>query len=255
MTVPAALLLDLDDTLIDGAGVQTGTVAACVRLAPEFGVEQRALAAEVGAEFVRYWTANERDWILGRVDDQELTTGVWRRVLAAHDLDPAAAERMADVHLAALHTSHEPFPDAIPLLDAARDAGLALAIVTNGSRVAQRAKIALLGAEGSGANRFGAIVVSGEHGVAKPDAEIFRIALRELGVAPELAVHVGDNPVNDVAGAKAVGIRAILLDRSHSTEGAGCGAGPRRVAAPARLLSGSDAMSRAVTSSHAGNIA
>lgn len=113
------------------------------------------------------------------------------------------------MHLAALHASYLAFSDVIPFLDAARDAGFALAVVTNGSTIAQRAKIDLLGRE-----RFASIVVSAEHGVAKPDAAIFRIALDELGVDPADAVHVGDHPVNDVEGSRRAGVRAILLDRA-----------------------------------------
>jgi putative hydrolase of the HAD superfamily len=113
------------------------------------------------------------------------------------------------VHLAALHASYAAFSDVVSFLDAARDAGLALAVVTNGSTIAQRAKIDLLSRE-----RFASIVVSAEHGVAKPDAAIFRIALDELGVDPVDAVHVGDHPVNDIEGSRRAGIRAILLDRA-----------------------------------------
>lgn len=58
----------------------------------------------------------------------------------------------------------------------------------------------------------GAVVDSGVVGVSKPDPAIFRLALDALGVAPEHAVHVGDTPAADVAGARAAGVHPVLVD-------------------------------------------
>jgi FMN phosphatase YigB (HAD superfamily) len=66
---------------------------------------------------------------------------------------------------------------------------------------------------------FGVILVSGEVGYRKPHPEIFLRALRELGVSPAEAVHVGDRPDTDGAGAKGVGMSFILL--SPRTPGGG----------------------------------
>lgn len=57
------------------------------------------------------------------------------------------------------------------------------------------------------------IVDSHVVGVSKPDPEIFRVALRELDMPAQTAVFVGDVPRVDVAGARAAGVAAILLDR------------------------------------------
>ncbi|OGN88752.1 MAG: hypothetical protein A2Z74_06175 [Chloroflexi bacterium RBG_13_46_9] len=58
-------------------------------------------------------------------------------------------------------------------------------------------------------------VTSGEVGADKPQAPIFRKALELAKVKPAEAIHVGDQYVNDVKGAMAVGIGAILLDRDN----------------------------------------
>jgi FMN phosphatase YigB (HAD superfamily) len=42
---------------------------------------------------------------------------------------------------------------------------------------------------------------------------IFERALRLAGAGPEQAVHIGDSPEEDVAGARAAGIRAVLISR------------------------------------------
>jgi FMN phosphatase YigB (HAD superfamily) len=51
------------------------------------------------------------------------------------------------------------------------------------------------------------------HGKVKPSPTIFRAALELLDVAPEAAVMVGDSPLDDIDGARALGMRAYLVDR------------------------------------------
>lgn len=56
-----------------------------------------------------------------------------------------------------------------------------------------------------------AMTTSDEVGVAKPDPAIFRRALAKAGTEPEAVVHVGDSQERDVQGARALGIRTVLL--------------------------------------------
>lgn len=58
-----------------------------------------------------------------------------------------------------------------------------------------------------------AAVSSAELGYLKPHPRIFRAALSQVGVPPERAVMVGDSLAHDVAGARAVGMRGVLLAR------------------------------------------
>ena len=58
---------------------------------------------------------------------------------------------------------------------------------------------------------FSTVVISGEVGWRKPHKRIFELALSELGVRPEEAVHIGNSPEEDVFGAKSAGMWAILL--------------------------------------------
>lgn len=55
------------------------------------------------------------------------------------------------------------------------------------------------------------VTISCEVGVEKPHPSIFRAALRAAGVPPETAVHIGDSLTDDVRGAEAVGMRALLV--------------------------------------------
>ncbi|HEY5725142.1 MAG TPA: HAD family hydrolase [Methylomirabilota bacterium] len=72
---------------------------------------------------------------------------------------------------------------------------------------------------------FGAISYSDEVGFRKPEARIFHVTLERARTAPDDALHIGDNPDADVAGAHGVGMRA-----AHYT------AGFRRPSAEADLL-------------------
>lgn len=56
---------------------------------------------------------------------------------------------------------------------------------------------------------FEAIVLPGDCGAAKPDARIFDVALKRLGLAPHQAMFVGDRAVEDVAAARGAGLLAI----------------------------------------------
>lgn len=66
-------------------------------------------------------------------------------------------------------------------------------------------------------DRYGLLAVftfltfSDECGVRKPDPEIFHLTLRQAGVSPGEAVHVGDDPVLDVQGAQEAGLRVIQV--------------------------------------------
>jgi putative hydrolase of the HAD superfamily len=59
-------------------------------------------------------------------------------------------------------------------------------------------------------SRLDATVFSSEVGVRKPDPRIFREALERLGSDPAETVFVGDRLYDDISGAQAVGMRAIL---------------------------------------------
>jgi putative hydrolase of the HAD superfamily len=57
------------------------------------------------------------------------------------------------------------------------------------------------------------VVSSAEAGARKPSPEIFERALALVGVSAEQAIHVGDSPDEDLAGARAAGIEPVLIAR------------------------------------------
>jgi putative hydrolase of the HAD superfamily len=100
----------------------------------------------------------------------------------------------------------ELFEDVHPVLEELRAARLKIAVVSNGIR-----DLKLFVAH----HRLDvdAIVDSRSHGRVKPHPTIFQAALDALDVFPEAAVMVGDSLEEDVEGARALGMRAILSDR------------------------------------------
>lgn len=54
-----------------------------------------------------------------------------------------------------------------------------------------------------------------EHGAAKPDASIFHAACARLGCAPHEVLHVGDDPLLDVIGARRAGLRSAWINRDR----------------------------------------
>ena len=98
------------------------------------------------------------------------------------------------------------YDDVLPTLTALRDHGLRLGLVSNTGR--DLAKFV----EHHGLV-VDAAVGSGAYGKTKPHPTIFRYALEQLGAAAEEAVMVGDSLDDDIEGARAVGMRAFLIDR------------------------------------------
>jgi putative hydrolase of the HAD superfamily len=101
----------------------------------------------------------------------------------------------------------ELYDDVLPVLDELRLGGLRLGLISNTSRDL-----------GAFVRHFAldvdAWLASGSYGKVKPSPLIFRAALELVGCEPGAALMVGDSPRDDVAGARAVGMRALLLDRA-----------------------------------------
>jgi putative hydrolase of the HAD superfamily len=101
-----------------------------------------------------------------------------------------------------------PYADAAPALAVLRGAGIRLAVVSNWD-CSLRAILSELGLAGA----MDAVVVSAEVGAVKPDPAIYHAALEQLRCEADQALFVGDSLETDVRGARAAGVRALLLDR------------------------------------------
>jgi HAD superfamily hydrolase (TIGR01549 family) len=229
-----ALLLDLDDTLIpDDEAMDASLAAAGRQVLPSVAGE--VLAAGVRAAAREVWRASPL-WAAGQrlgVASSELLwaacEGGDTTIQAIREWLPTFRERVWTLALERLAQPVRAWPGLHEVLVRERrdrcrcypgtaemlarlGAGQRLAIVTNGPPDLQRTKIQLAGLESA----VDSIVISGEVGFGKPDARIFEVALTSVDAGPTRAVMVGDNPVRDVAGAQAVGMRAIWISHGRA---------------------------------------
>jgi HAD superfamily hydrolase (TIGR01549 family) len=131
-------------------------------------------------------------------------------------LDRAGVPRSAatDAALAELHAYHEEFnlweylPDDVrPALTSLGASGLKLTVVSNAN-----GRLRTLLDRLAIAQCFHCVLDSHDEGVEKPDPKFFQIALERSGARPESTIHVGDLYQVDVVGARAAGLRGVLLD-------------------------------------------
>lgn len=201
IAVPRALLLDAGNTLVFLDHSALSAAAAEVGL----GVSAEALRAAEPQAKRRYEAAmvagvsHEQGWALHM-----------RSLFECAGLNEPAAARAAE----RARVDHDVFnlwrrvPEGLPArLVRARERGLRLGVVSNseGKLLELFERVGLSGL-------FEVVVDSALVGVRKPDPAIFALALAPLKLDAAEAVYAGDIPDVDVAGARAAGLDAVLID-------------------------------------------
>ena len=205
-----ALLLDLDDTILDDRSGILGSwslaVEFAVRERPE--LEPETLGEAIAATTGWFWSDPERER-RGRLDlhaaHREIIGGAFARLSV---VDPRFVERVALRYAEARQRSYRMAPGAAKALARLRVRVPKLALVTNGASQPQRAKIERFSLTGV----FDHIQVEGEYGPGKPDPEVYHHVADSLGAAPEECLMVGDNHRCDVVGALEAGMHAAWID-------------------------------------------
>jgi len=228
VTLPAALLLDLDDTILafDAVADECWN-SLCVRYAPEVGESAERVFAAICRSRTWYWSELDRHRE-GRRDlmrtRREVVLRAFGELGLGHD---QAATRLADDYTRERELLVKPFPGAIETLRELRNRGVDLALITNGEGRSQRAKIERFDL----AQYFTCIVVEGEFGIGKPDHAVFNHALRSLRCLPRDAWMIGDSLVYDIAPALSLGMNAVWIDGQQS------GIAPDATCRPSRTIS------------------
>jgi putative hydrolase of the HAD superfamily len=190
-----AVFLDALGTLVE---LEPPWMSLRERLPPEIGDEQLKDALRAEMAYYREHADEGRD---------EASLADLRERCAALVSERLGAEITVDELLEAIR--FDAYPDAIPALRNLRDRSKRLVAVSNWDcslpRVLERC--------GLGGLLDGA-VSSAVAGARKPDPAIFAPALELAGCGPEEALHVGDTLEEDAAGARAAGIRSLLIDRT-----------------------------------------
>jgi HAD superfamily hydrolase (TIGR01509 family) len=218
-----AVIFDLGGTLVEmregftAEGVLARAAPAAIRLLPA------AQAAEldpkaVGAAIRRAYVAIEEAACAG---DQSPVPAELVVIRAMADLGIAVDVETAKAMLAALYVSEREtnrlLPGAEEALHALAGMGLRLGIISNRMH-GGTLLLDDLGYFGI-SHLFSGMVASCDAGQMKPHPAIFRLALEELGAAPEEAVMVGDDLRADIGGALAVGMRAAWVRRPPDRTG------------------------------------
>jgi len=201
-----ALFFDIDDTLCP-----TGVFAARARRNAVSAMVAAGVRADVDAVYreledvIAEFSSNYEhhfDKLLLRLDPRALV-----------GLNPAL---VVAAGVAAYHDTKfrelAPYPGVLELFSDLRDKPVRLGVITHGLTAKQAEKLVRLGLV-----PFldpAAIFISDQIGIAKPNPKLYSAALRGLGVAPERAMYVGDNPRNDIAPPKSLGMRTCLARMS-----------------------------------------
>jgi putative hydrolase of the HAD superfamily len=224
-----ALLVDLDDTLLDySGGVDESWRQACETVCLPCGLDPDAVLAAVARARRWLWSDPARHR-RERTDMLRAWTRIAARALTECGGAPDdVATRMAEAYADRRWQRMVLFPGVREALGRLRQRGVPLALVTNGDHRHQRRKIE----DHDLAGFFDVIVIEGEFGCGKPDEKVYRHALDALGVRPDAAWMVGDNLEFDVLAPQRLGLRGVWVDQ----EGAGVPASAPE--APHRIVRG-----------------
>lgn len=184
-----AAVFDLDHTLFD----RYGTIK---KIAPQIISELNVsdgVTAEIFAEELTY------------ADKQFVHKG-WRKIheyLVGRNIFKVVPtyEEYAQSVLKCFKTTTVKFDFAIPVLKEIREMGIKTALITNGSSELQNFKLMSLGMT----ECFDEVIISGETAYEKPDARIFQLMARSLGIKTNEMLYIGDHPLNDVEGSRKAG--------------------------------------------------
>jgi putative hydrolase of the HAD superfamily len=208
---PDAILFDLDNTII---AYSDGAEVCWMELCEEYASRSGSLPADllfsaITATKTWYWSDPER-FRRGRLDLRKARSEIIARAFGDLGIRNTGhiAQEMADLFTTRREESVKPFPGAIDALRRIRARSDRLALITNGNGNVQRNKIMKYKLD----RFFDVILIEGEFGKGKPQAEVYEHVLNQLDVAPERTWMVGDNMEFDVAAPQKLGITGVWVD-------------------------------------------
>lgn len=214
-----AILFDVDETLIDWSGFRGSWIDA--ERPHVLGVYEYLSSIQPGftdadTYIDTYTGLSQKGWAQAR---HSLVAPHLGRLLVDAALalgipdDAVTMDACLDAYGWQMVEGTTVFPDVVPALEKLSAAGLRLGTVTNAFSPSRLRDIELAG---HGLLRYfqACRLTAADVGYLKPHPRIFHEALRRLQAEPEEVVYVGDNPVADIAGAQAAGLRAILRVKS-----------------------------------------
>ncbi len=200
-----AVLFDYGLTLVTFSFPRDELLAVLERVRPWLGPsppEARKLLDDVLIPIESELDAPGED----EIDYLDLYERAWRR--AGLELDRATLYRILDLEQQAWDGHVRVAEGALETLRGLRTRGIRTAVVSNAPFPPEMMRRQMR--RNGIAAETDTIVLSSEVGRRKPAPELFLAALRELSVAPQQALHVGDREVEDYEGARRAGLSALL---------------------------------------------
>ncbi|MBF4636017.1 HAD family hydrolase [Agreia pratensis] len=202
-----AVGFDLDGTLFDHRG---SAIVGVDRFLESLGIgpsqDARALWFAAEEEQLERWRSR-------RIDFQEQRRERLRTVLPALGVqaptEAADLDALFALYLRGYRAAWRSFEDSVELVQRVKATGRRVGLLTNGAEEQQLDKLRVTGL----LEVFDHVCISESIGVQKPDPAAFRLLSAGLSVAPQECLFVGDNPLHDIDGARAVGMSALLVDR------------------------------------------
>jgi putative hydrolase of the HAD superfamily len=218
-----AVLFDYGHTLVDFGRTQEALLEAYGEIRERIEAALNINAPEVGhlidrvaGEVDRLVAESYRDRRMQEIDLVEVFDRVLLSTLGLV-VPPDVVEHVVALDHSAFSRTIQVRPETLAVLRELRDRGLRLGLVSNVALLPQHMRTDL-DALGIGP-LLDASTFSSEVGVRKPDPRIFEETLSRLGVKPGQAVFVGDRLFDDIGGAQAVGMKAVLTTEFRREDG------------------------------------
>ncbi|KAI1872624.1 hypothetical protein JX265_005504 [Neoarthrinium moseri] len=205
-SIVRTVLFDLDNTLFDHYHSLRCAISAVQETYTGLeGHEPEELVVKYNAALQQAYDMYLRNEITYAETDT-LKTQRFLRDLGLPEPGPDDIKAFRNTYKPAYRANRRSTPGSIETLTKLRKHGYRLGIVTNGQIEDQNAKVEAIGLK----HLVDGIYSSEEAGCAKPQAQIFRLAMDRLGASPHTTLMVGDSVESDVRGALDVGMDAML---------------------------------------------
>lgn len=206
-----AVLFDLDETLTDAPA---GLEAAHRAVARKLHDYLRGRGVEVDGATVRSKldAFDDRMNLETKYDRDEWWPALLAELGFRQEVPPEILKELTKLYWYTFADANKPYADAEATLSHLRSKGYKLGLVTDtdGTKGMKRRRLKRLGL----VKFFDVVVIGGEDTLrTKPSPEPFQLAASKLGLRPKECVVVGDKPFTDIKGAKAAGMRTILVKR------------------------------------------
>jgi len=209
LTRPTAILIDLDDTILDTTrSADRLWTQAAHAFAERMGHPAAAIDEAIRKAREWYWSDPKRNQV-GRLDlfrsrRDAVHNGFQRLGINNLPLAEEFATFYSDRRVGVM----QPFDGAIEAIETLRSRGFQLGMITNGKGETQREKVTRFNLE----PHFDAVLIEGEFGKGKPHRDVFEHVLDQLGVNASETWMVGDNLDWEVGAPQKLGMTGVWLD-------------------------------------------